>query len=383
MNGTSSTSAPLRIAIVGGEINRGANLQLDVYEQAVKFAEIGAGVSLGPNSQRALAEVGLGHALTSLNQCPAETYNLWFQFRFAETSHPECGKHFTSITGDGAGQGHVHRADLLDKMIAAVPVKYCHFNKRLIDYETTESHATLKFADGTEAEADLIVACDGVKSPLRKAMYRKMGIDMKLQQEKYAEWIAWRGPSNYGDFTFPVRKGEFVNLVGFVRDPEHKKINGQTAPWAEDRPKEEMLEDFKGFNSACIGLIEAIPRTSVWGILIKCSDLPPLPTSIGDRIVLTGDAAHGTTPHQGAGAGQATEDGLFLSRLLAHPNISKNPSPAKLKAALEIYQKMRHDRAAKVQTTSAQAGLLYEGRGIHGEQQDTASVKADLDQRMK
>lgn len=66
--------------------------------------------------------------------------------------------------------------------------------------ETTESHATLKFADGTEAEADLIVACDGVKSPLRKAMYRKMGIDMKLQQEKYAEWIAWRGPSNYGDF---------------------------------------------------------------------------------------------------------------------------------------------------------------------------------------
>lgn len=182
-----------------------------------------------------------------------------------------------------------------------------------------------------------------------------------------------------------------------MSSPEHKKINGQTAPWAEDRPKEEMLEDFKGFNSACIGLIEAIPRTSVWGILyvkhayltrayayrIKCSDLPPLPTSIGDRIVLTGDAAHGTTPHQGAGAGQATEDGLFLSRLLAHPNISKNPSPAKLKAALEIYQKMRHDRAAKVQTTSAQAGLLYEGRGIHGEQQDTASVKADLDQRMK
>ena len=51
------------------------------------------------------------------------------------------------------------------------------------------------------------------------------------------------------------------------RSPQHKKINGQTAPWAEDRPKEEMLEDYKGFNKACIGLIESIPKTSVWGIL--------------------------------------------------------------------------------------------------------------------
>ena len=96
-------------------------------------------------------------------------------------------------------------------MVAVVPQKYCHFNKRLVDCklaihithnqtdairppdETSDTHATLHFADNTSAEADLIVACDGVKSPLRKAMYKKMGIDMKLQQEKYAEWIAWRG----------------------------------------------------------------------------------------------------------------------------------------------------------------------------------------------
>lgn len=28
------------------------------------------------------------------------------------------------------------------------------------------------------------------------------------------------------------------------------------------------------------------------------SDLPALPFSVGERIVLAGDAAHGTTPHQ-------------------------------------------------------------------------------------
>lgn len=59
--------------------------------------------------------------------------------------------------------------------------------------ESTPDHAVLKFADGTTAETDLIVACDGVKSLLRKALYSKKGEDMSKQQEKYAEWIAWRG----------------------------------------------------------------------------------------------------------------------------------------------------------------------------------------------
>lgn len=111
--------------------------------------------------------------------------------------------------------------------------------------------------------------------------------------------------------------------------------------------------------------------------------MPPLPTSIGYRILLAGDAAHGTTPHQGAGAGQAIEDALFLARLLGHPNIHKDPSEEKLKRALEIYKSVRHERAAQVQITSAQAGLLYEGMGVNGEAQDMDKVKENLDERMK
>ena len=113
------------------------------------------------------------------------------------------------------------------------------------------------------------------------------------------------------------------------------------------------------------------------------SDLPPLPVTVGDRIILAGDAAHGTTPHQGAGAGQATEDGLFLARLLGHPNINRNSSEKKLKGALKIYHDVRHDRGAQVQITSAQAGLLYEGRGVKGEGQDIEKVRENLDGRMR
>ncbi|KAK9897455.1 FAD/NAD(P)-binding domain-containing protein [Cystobasidium minutum MCA 4210] len=407
-------SKPLRVAVVGGgiaglslavgiiqEINKGANLELTVYEQASKFAEIGAGVSLGPNSQRALFALGLEEQVRKLGSSPKETHDLWFEWRFAETSHPRCGELITTITGDGAGNGHVHRADFLDRLLDLVPSKYCSNGKRVVDYESYSDRAILKFADGTTAETDLIVACDGVKSLLRKSLYTKKGEDMSKQQEKYAEWIAWRGlipADKYTEaigtppvfstmwlgldrhiLTFPVKGGQMANLVGFVRDPEHKKIHGQTGPWQENRPIEEMLEDYKGFNDKCVNLMKAIPNPSIWGIF----DLPALPFSVGERIVLAGDAAHGTTPHQGAGAGQATEDALFLARLLGSPNVSKSQSPEKLQKALELYQRYRHERAAQVQITSAQAGLLYEGRGVKGEGQDFDKVKANLDDRMK
>lgn len=122
-------------------------------------------------------------------------------------------------------------------MINRRPRPYLTF--RIVD-ESHATHAVLKFADGTSEETDLIVACDGVKSPLRKQLYAKQGADKASQQEKYAEWIAWRGlvPGDLYEkavgrsgkystmflgldrhiLTFPVKGGSFVNIVGFVRE---------------------------------------------------------------------------------------------------------------------------------------------------------------------
>lgn len=100
------------------------------------------------------------------------------------------------------------------------------------------------------------------------------------------------------------------------------------------------------------------------------------------RVILAGDAAHATTPHQGSGAGQAIEDALFLSHFVTHPNIERLLSSGHLKG-IAIYNSFRQERAARVQTTSAESGLLYEGRGVGGEGQDRKRMKANLDQRMK
>ena len=63
----------LNIAIVGaglGGMTAAASLQsfgfkVEVYEQAAKLGEIGAGISLPPNSTRILEHLGLGEALAS------------------------------------------------------------------------------------------------------------------------------------------------------------------------------------------------------------------------------------------------------------------------------------------------------------------------------
>ena len=61
----------LRIGIIGGGISgvglaldlcRHSHLQVQLFESAPAFGEVGAGVSFGPNAVRAIAGLGLGEA---------------------------------------------------------------------------------------------------------------------------------------------------------------------------------------------------------------------------------------------------------------------------------------------------------------------------------
>jgi salicylate hydroxylase len=79
-------------------------------------------------------------------------------------------------------------------------------------------------------------------------------------------------------------------------------------------------------------------------------------------VVLLGDAAHATTPHQGAGAGQAVEDALFLAVLLDKAS-TEGISFAK---AFEIYDSVRRPRSQRVVSTSRAAGDTYAMTGPAG-----------------
>lgn len=91
---------------------------------------------------------------------------------------------------------------------------------------------------------------------------------------------------------------------------------------------------------------------------------PPLSTYSKSRVALLGDAAHASTPHQGAGAGQAIEDAHVLAELLSDPRVTE---PEHVPAVFKAYDEIRRPRTQRVVTSSKDNAyvlcLSYEGVG--------------------
>ena len=102
-------------------------------------------------------------------------------------------------------------------------------------------------------------------------------------------------------------------------------------------------------------------------------DHKPAPTYFNGRVAILGDAAHASTPHQGAGAGMALEDAFILSTLLAD---ERTRSGSDISAAFKAYDAIRRPRSQRVVTTSRAAGEMYAFRGPAGG--DLAKIRVDL-----
>ena len=68
----------------------------------------------------------------------------------------------------------MHRADLIKVLKTNIPERYStHYEKKLLHYSEVldahgaVSHLVLYFHDGTEAEADVLIGADGIRSTVR------------------------------------------------------------------------------------------------------------------------------------------------------------------------------------------------------------------------
>jgi salicylate hydroxylase len=112
----------------------------------------------------------------------------------------------------------------------------------------------------------------------------------------------------------------------------------------------------------------------VWALF----DHRPAPSYYAGNVAILGDAAHASTPHQGAGAGQALEDAFILSNLLADPRIQ---SASDIPKAFKAYDATRRPRSQKVVTTSRAAGQIYGFEGPDGA--DVQKIGENLLQRQR
>jgi len=134
---------------------------VDIYEQAGEMREIGAGIQISPNGNRALDSLGVFQGLKALS-CPTEG---------KEVRHWQSGKTWKlfdlggeSIRKYGFPYMTVYRPDLLQVMVEGVlrhKPGAIHLGKRVARMAQQDAAVRLTFEDGSSARGGVLIGADG------------------------------------------------------------------------------------------------------------------------------------------------------------------------------------------------------------------------------
>ncbi|GIH50801.1 FAD-dependent oxidoreductase [Microbispora rosea] len=221
-----------------------------------------------------------------------------------------------------------------------------HYGKRLTGASATANGVRAVFADGGEAEGDLLVGADGLRSRTRALIdaeapcARYVGL---LNTGGYAEGV--RAPGRPGVCYFIFGRRCFF---GYMIHPEGQVWWFANPPSRREMPPEELaaitpeqwrarlMDLFEGDAGPMREIIAATPDILPgWNTY----DFPRVPKWSGERMVLVGDAAHATSPSSGQGASMAVEDAVVLGKCLRDV-----PDTAKAFAAFERLRRERVER---------------------------------------
>jgi salicylate hydroxylase len=347
----------LRVAVVGGGIGGVATtvalhqrgIDAHLYEQAPELKEVGAGVAIQPNGVKMLERLGLGDELRRHGARWVDP-----QFRrqdgtFAASMWPP------EIAGTIEFYG-MHRADLLAMFVSRLPAKLIHTGHRCVGFEQRAEDAAVTFANGARVTADAVIGADGIHSVLQRyviapspPLFSGSVAHRGLITAASVGWPAgqmrnWLGAGKHF-LVFHVRAKELVNYDGFVTTQEQTRES-----WSAPGDPEELKRAFAGWDPMVEAILAQATHTFRWGLY----DREPLATWTKGRLTLLGDAAHPMLPHAGQGANQAIEDAVAVATVLARATRSTAPR------ALQLYEQVRREQAARVQRSSRFNGALYE-----------------------
>ncbi len=120
--------------------------------------------------------------------------------------------------------------------------------------------------------------------------------------------------------------------------------------WSAPGDPAALAREFTGWDPQVAAILAQVKSCFWWGLY----DREPLATWTNGRLTLLGDAAHPMLPHVGQGANQAIEDGVALATVLAHFDAASVPQ------ALQLYERVRREHAARVQLSSRNNGRRYD-----------------------
>ncbi|HWD03442.1 MAG TPA: FAD-dependent monooxygenase [Amycolatopsis sp.] len=332
-----------------------------VLERAPEFAEVGAGLQVGPNASRALDRLGLLGAATADAFFPNR-----LTLRDAIT-----GARLTSLdTGEpfrrrfGYRYFVTHRADLHRAMMTAcleTGLVELLPGKHVVEVDQRDTGVTVRCADGDEYVTDALIAAEGLNSPTRELLigdgeptdsgyvaYRgTVPIEALAGHGGLREpdgMVIWVGPSLHL-VQYPVRRGELCNQVATFDTRRYTAHTGDL--------ERQLLAAFEGMCPDVVTGVSLIDKSRRWSML----DRPPATGWTRGRVALLGDAAHPMLQYLAQGACQAMEDSVVLARCVG-------THPGDPEAAFKNYERLRAPRAARVQTTARKWGEVLHVDGV-------------------
>ncbi|MGV6800930.1 MAG: FAD-dependent monooxygenase [bacterium] len=337
-------------------------IDVDIYEQASEFKDIGAGLQLSANAMLVLRWLGLSEAIDKVAVKPSRAIFKDYQSGKEEFSAPLNPDHKNKY---GENYYHIHRADLHQLLVETARAENIglHTQKVATGYTQTSDQVTLKMDTGETVSGDILIGADGLGSTIRHGVIgatepvftghtawrgivpvTALAPDL-LSQDAHV----WLGPDRHF-VSYYIRQAKLINFIA-VEERREWFDEG----WSVKGNIEELQTAFAGWDRPVTEIVKACTECYFWGL----HEHPPLPRWSDGRVALLGDACHPMLPFMAQGAAMAIEDAYTLAKVVSDDTTS-------LATALTFYEQKRKPRTSMIQSRSRANADLYHRRSQAG-----------------
>jgi 2-polyprenyl-6-methoxyphenol hydroxylase-like FAD-dependent oxidoreductase len=337
-----------------------AGIACRIFEAAPDIKPIGVGINILPHAAKELSELGLEDALARVAITTSEScfFNRFGQLIYREPLGRAAGYDWPQFS--------IHRGDLQAVLLEAFRQRAgadrVVAGWRCVGAEQDATGVTARFqnpetgADLAPQRGDVLIACDGIGSVIRKQLFPDEG------EPIYSGVNMWRGVTRWKPILsgaamiragwlahgkmviYPIRDAidgagnQLVNWVAEIETPHYKRRD-----WNRPGALADFLPTFADWHFDWLD-VPAFIQAADAILEFPMVDQDPLPRWSHGRLTLLGDAAHPMVPRGSNGAGQAIVDARALTECLK--------TIAEPVAALKAYEDKRLEATGNVVRTN-------------------------------
>ncbi|VXC24479.1 2-polyprenyl-6-methoxyphenol hydroxylase [Arthrobacter sp. 9AX] len=329
-------------------------VEVDVVEIRETATVLGVGINQPGNSLRALRELGVLDEVLAAG------------FTFDGNDYRDADDERIVLVPSSLGQDDVPaNCGLTRKDLHAILLKAAEsagatiqYGAEVADFSEDADGVDATFSNGENGRYDLVVAFDGIRSPMRR---RVLGQELVPSYTGSAVWrkqvprpasvtrtMLWQGEGVKGG-VIPLSETHMYMLLVTVEPSDVRHPEQDLAPLLKQR-----LSGFKGLLGDIRDSLDEDPDGIVYSPLVEMN--VPLPWHRG-RVIVLGDAVHAAVPHLTQGAAMAVEDAVVLADELQRDR--------PLEESLQVIEQLRHPRTELV--FQASHGILAQEQTITAE----------------